>query len=73
MKMGREYDQINQRRCRTTCTEVTSEEMMWKKQVWSVFRRAQGASLETELQTAARSLGVASAGPEKHIPTRGKG
>lgn len=38
-----------------------------------MIRRAQGVSRENESQMVARSLGAASAGPEKRIPVREKG
>ena len=38
-----------------------------------MIRRARGVSLEIGSRTAARSLGVASVGPGKRIPARGKG
>lgn len=44
-----------------------------EKNRWLTVRRVQGASLENESQMVARSLGVASVGPEKHILARGRG
>ena len=37
-----------------------------------MIKRAQGASLENESQTVARSLAVASVGLEKRTPVRGE-